>query len=130
MMSFTLIIAFALLIVQYEAFRIITRKNMHLNNNIMKMKLDEGVVNQLEEMKTKFDRISAVDSPEVFIVPLYCSDSVQNHLLIHKYIHLQIKIQSNAEASALKETVEKYKTYTEVKKLMIKIRSMYKQEAR
>lgn len=62
--------------------------------------LDETAIGTLEEMKSRYDRLINVVSPE-----------------------------AEAEVLKLKETVEKYATYVEVKKLMNKVKSMYKNEA-
>lgn len=56
-------------------------------------------VDKLEDMLKKYDMIKNVDSEE-----------------------------ANAESAKLKESAEKYETYKEVKKLMIKIKSMYSGE--
>jgi hypothetical protein len=61
--------------------------------------LEKSSIQVLEEISGKYSRLVNVDSPE-----------------------------ANAEVESLKETVEKYKTFIEVKKLMVKIRSMYKNE--
>lgn len=62
--------------------------------------LDETNVGTLEEMKSKYDRLINVVSPE-----------------------------AEEEAAKLKETVDKYSTYVEIKKLMSKLKSMHKNEA-
>lgn len=62
--------------------------------------LDDTAVSTLEEMKNKYNRLVNVVSSE-----------------------------AEEEAAKLKETVEKYSTYLEVKKLMVKIKAMYKNEA-
>jgi hypothetical protein len=64
------------------------------------MTLDNAVVDRLEEMRGKFDRLKNVVSED-----------------------------AEKERSALAPVVEKYKTYVEVKILMGKIRMMYKSEA-
>ena len=55
---------------------------------------------KLDEMKAKFDRLSAVESPD-----------------------------AEAEREKLKDTVEKYATFKEVKLMMTKLRNMWKGEA-
>lgn len=62
--------------------------------------LDDTIISRLDEMKNKYDRLTNVDSTE-----------------------------SDTEAAKLKETVEKYQTYIEIKKLMSKLKTMYKDEA-
>ena len=62
--------------------------------------LDETNVGTLEEMKSKYERLINVVSPE-----------------------------AEEEAAKLKETVDKYSTYVEIKKLMSKLKSMHKNEA-
>lgn len=62
--------------------------------------LDVTTIGILEEMKNKYNRLINVVSPE-----------------------------AEEEIAKIKETVEKYSTYLEVKKLMTKLRSMYKNEA-
>jgi hypothetical protein len=62
--------------------------------------LDDSALKTLDGMKAKYDRLSAVDSPE-----------------------------ADAERSQMQEVVEKYSTYKEVKLMMIKLRSMWRSEA-
>ena len=62
--------------------------------------LDESTLKKLDEMKQKYDRLTPVDSPE-----------------------------ADAERAQMKEVVEKYVTYKEVKLMMVKLRSMWRTEA-
>lgn len=62
--------------------------------------LDDSTLLKLDEMKAKFDRLSAVESPD-----------------------------AEAEREKLKDTVEKYTTFKEVKLMMTKLRNMWKGEA-
>eukprot|EP00601_Ochromonadales_sp_CCMP2298_P030159 CAMPEP_0173340760 /NCGR_PEP_ID=MMETSP1144-20121109/9169_1 /TAXON_ID=483371 /ORGANISM="non described non described, Strain CCMP2298" /LENGTH=166 /DNA_ID=CAMNT_0014286955 /DNA_START=67 /DNA_END=567 /DNA_ORIENTATION=+ len=62
--------------------------------------LEPEVLAKLDEIKGKYDRVVNVDSAE-----------------------------ANAESAMLKEVAEKYGTYVEIKKLIIKIRTMYIDEA-
>ena len=62
--------------------------------------LDDTTVGTLEEMKNKYNRLVNVVSPE-----------------------------AEEEVAKLKETVDKYTTYLEIKKLLSKLKSMHKNEA-
>lgn len=77
-----------------------SRLNNRINSRITLNALGSDVTEVLNEIKSKYSRISNVVSPE-----------------------------SEAEASKLKETVDKYDAYLEVKKMMTKLRSMYVNEA-
>ena len=62
--------------------------------------LDDSSLAKLDEMKARFDRLSAVDSED-----------------------------AEVEREKLRDIVEKYTTFKEVKLLMIKLRNMWKGEA-
>lgn len=62
--------------------------------------LDDATIAKLDDLKGKYDRLSAVVSPE-----------------------------AEAERAGIQEVVEKYATYKEVKLMMVKLRSMWRTEA-
>lgn len=64
------------------------------------MSMDGLAISKLDEMKTKYDRLAAVVSPE-----------------------------AEAERASLADVVEKYSTYKEIKSMMGKLRMMWKSEA-
>lgn len=65
-----------------------------------KMALDQKVIDTLTEMKGKYDRLKNVVSPE-----------------------------AENEAANMKETVEKFDTYSSVKTMLVKLRMLYLNEA-
>mmetsp|Transcript_27685 Transcript_27685/g.46538 ORF Transcript_27685/g.46538 Transcript_27685/m.46538 type:complete len:183 (+) Transcript_27685:67-615(+) len=100
MKSIFLFVAVLLIASTCEAFVQQARSLNRLTHTRPLFALEPEVVEKLEEITGKYERLANVDSPE-----------------------------SEDEASKLKETAEKYGTYLEVKKMITKVRTMYVNEA-